>query len=298
MSLRVLVWAEPTMVTLALGDRELEHDGAIAGTVLRTPGGSAFATAHTLAAAGIHTDAFVPVPATVEGRACIEMLEGVGAQVSALPASDLRETVVFVSPHGVRSMVGDKRNVFGPPYADNVPDVAVNTCDILYLSLSSLVADSSKAVSRLVRRAQNHDALVVVDAGSVGVVQGVEREVAALLETSIVLANKAEARALVARQIVSETLIVKNGPEPTELFQHGEVVEFPVSHVVKTVDSTGAGDAFAAGVVACLARRRDIEDAIRGGHDVARLCVSSLGTVPQPRDVATWANDMFSRSNP
>ena len=92
--------------------------------------------------------AYVPLPDTPDARSCRELLEGAGATVRVLPARDLRETVVFVSPHGERAMVGDGRGVFGPPYADAVPQVALEGCGMFYVSLSSVAADASGARPR------------------------------------------------------------------------------------------------------------------------------------------------------
>jgi ribokinase len=52
----------------------------------------------------------------------------------------------------------------------------------------------------------------------------------------------------------------------------------PAFHADRVVDSTGAGDAFAAGLAIGLAERRPLLDAVRFAHGVASFAVEAVGT--------------------
>src|SRR6185437_8464646 len=75
------------------------------------------------------------------------------------------------------------------------------------------------------------------------------------------------------------TLVVKDGPRGARL------IDADGSHPVPTEpvpmrDSTGAGDAFAAGLLAARLAGRDLPAAIRAGHRVGALAVGQLGARP------------------
>jgi sugar/nucleoside kinase (ribokinase family) len=88
------------------------------------------------------------------------------------------------------------------------------------------------------------------------------------LAPDIVFANEDEA-AFVG-EIETETLVVKRGARGCVVRRGGEEREYP-AQAVTVVDSTGAGDAFAAGFLA-------------GGPELAvktaARCVSQMGAMP------------------
>jgi adenosine kinase len=73
--------------------------------------------------------------------------------------------------------------------------------------------------------------------------------------------------------IVIETV----GSEGTLMYENGRLVKIPALQPPKVVDTTGAGDAFAAGVVTGYLEGMDWEDSIRLGSAVAAIKIGFLG---------------------
>lgn len=80
------------------------------------------------------------------------------------------------------------------------------------------------------------------------------------------------------------TVIFTQGPEVTIVFTDGQVKEFTPIKVEndKIVDLNGAGDAFAAGIIAGLAKGASLEKAIDAGHNAAFHVIQRSGpTFPE-----------------
>ncbi|MBN1396208.1 MAG: ribokinase [Pirellulales bacterium] len=91
------------------------------------------------------------------------------------------------------------------------------------------------------------------------------------------LDDAAEAgRVLLSRGV--RTAIVKLGARGSMYVAKNEEKHFPPAKV-ESVDATGAGDAFAGGLLAALAEGRPIDEAIRFGSCVAALSVTKVGVV-------------------
>jgi sugar/nucleoside kinase (ribokinase family) len=79
-------------------------------------------------------------------------------------------------------------------------------------------------------------------------------------------------------QFAKTITVVKNGADPTIVTVPGRVPRtVPVPEVLPTRDSTGAGDAFAAGFLAALIRGAAPVEAAGDGHALARSVLFSPG---------------------
>jgi 2-dehydro-3-deoxygluconokinase len=67
------------------------------------------------------------------------------------------------------------------------------------------------------------------------------------------------------------------GAEGTLLLENGRLVKIPALPPPKIVDTTGAGDAFAAGVVTGYLEGMDWEESVRLGSAVAVIKIGYLG---------------------
>ncbi len=85
------------------------------------------------------------------------------------------------------------------------------------------------------------------------------------------------ARALLSQGV--ETVIITMGEQGSLLVSEGVEEHFP-AYRVDAVDTTGAGDAFNAGLVYALAAGQGIEEAIDFGSKVAAILVTHIGCVP------------------
>ena len=92
-----------------------------------------------------------------------------------------------------------------------------------------------------------------------------------LLRPSVVFANEHEAAALgVTGPIAGAITVVKRGPAPAVVFHDERRVDVPTAPIRRGADTTGAGDAFAAGFLHG-GWRMDPAAACRSGHRAAAL---------------------------
>ena len=76
-------------------------------------------------------------------------------------------------------------------------------------------------------------------------------------------------------------LVVTRGEHGAIAFSEGEGVEVPAAPVEKVVDTTGAGDLFAAGFLAARARGHDLARCLQTGATAAAEIISHFGARPE-----------------
>jgi sugar/nucleoside kinase (ribokinase family) len=76
----------------------------------------------------------------------------------------------------------------------------------------------------------------------------------------------------------AELTVIKQGPLPVIAVQHnGTTTEVAVTPVAHIVDTTGAGDAFAAGFLPHYTQTKNVTDAVAYGHTLASRVLQSPG---------------------
>lgn len=80
---------------------------------------------------------------------------------------------------------------------------------------------------------------------------------------------------------LSETSCITQGLAGSMIVTPSDVIRIPVVEVEKRVDTTGAGDLYASGVLAGLARGLSLEEAGRMGSCAAAEIISHIGARPQ-----------------
>jgi ribokinase len=204
------------------------------------------------------------------GRLVEEELRSRGVELVG-PVVDGRNgvVVVLVGPNGDRTMVSD-RGVSSRLRPEELDIRWFRHCDWLHLSGYSLLRspiDEAGAKAAGAVRALGGE--VSVDLASANLIRnyGAERLLArlALLEPDVVFANDDEVAAI-GNDVPAATLVRKRGAEG--IVVNGEALPAVGAEVV---DSTGAGDALAAGFIV-------------GGPqlalDAAARCVAQLGAMP------------------
>ena len=154
--------------------------------------------------------------------------------------------VSLVDPSGERSMCSD-RGVATELRPEEIDDAWLTGCGNLHVSGYALLREPVRfAAIRAIEHARANGARVSIDLSSWSAIRdfGAERFRAQLelLSPDVVFANEAEDR-MVGGPIADSTWIVKRGPAGASF--DGD--ERPAVAVDTVVDSTGAGDAFAAG---------------------------------------------------
>jgi sugar/nucleoside kinase (ribokinase family) len=77
-----------------------------------------------------------------------------------------------------------------------------------------------------------------------------------------------------------EVVVAKLGPQGAIWAQAGTQTQQP-AQVVEVVDTVGAGDAFAAGLLAALADARSVHESLLNATAIAALAVAKRGAQPE-----------------
>ena len=203
------------------------------------------------------------------------LLEGRGVELAGPVAAGTTGTVVaLVSADGERTMATD-RGVSVELRAGELEPAWFEDCSWLHLSgyalLAEPIAEAALAASRLAR---GREARVAVDLSSWSAIRayGPERFRANLdaAAPDVVFANEPEWEMVGGAYALAETAVVKRGSRGVEVRSAEGIEEFPPLDA-EVVDTTGAGDALAAGFLV---------GGIELGLETAARCVGQLGAVP------------------
>lgn len=251
-------------------------------------GGSAANTAAWCAAAGVPATFVGRVGDDVLGRKVLDELAraGVDLEVSVDPDLPTGTCIVLVDPDGERTMVPCAgANAVGGRVPALEPDV------LLHVSGYALFHPrAAQAAAEAMRRARAAGCTVSVDAASAAPLRayGPERFLDAI-GSAVLFANADEAAVLsgtadafsAARALGARcgAAVVKRGVGGA-VWSDGRAVEVAVPEPVAVIDSTGAGDAFAAGVLAALGRGLPIAEALRAGNALAARAITLRGARP------------------
>jgi ribokinase len=269
---------------------ELARGSDTAAPITLSGGGSAANTAAWLAAAGCAVTFVGRVGDDALGRHALAELQAVGvlSRVGRDPELPTGTCIVLVAPGGERTMIPSAgANAHGgePLTADDLADAQ------LHVSGYALFRDRARSAALAsLRAARAAGRPVSVDAASAAPLRnyGAERfldEVAPCL----LFANRDEAAVLAGTDDLETAVrtlgrrcgeaIVKLGVDGA-CWSDGRDVVSVDGHDVAVVDSTGAGDAFAAGVLAARLTGAGIGAALAAGHALAARVVVRAGARP------------------
>ena len=153
--------------------------------------------------------------------------------------------------------------------------------DYVFISGYTFFGREVIEIKDLIYEAQHGGAMVLIDPGSSGYIKdfGLEDFKNAIYAADILIPNKEEFDLLGAT--LSQITIVKNGSAGVDAYAEGiKMKTYPVEKV-EAVDPTGAGDAFAGGLVATLANEQPLDQAIQVGITAAAKAVQFIGARPQ-----------------
>lgn len=255
--------------------------------VTRTRGGSAANVAHFAACNGTTTRYVGCVGDDPLGESLVGQLARSGVDVRAQRRGRTGSIIVIVHQDGERSMLTDRGA------AIELRDIDTSVLDgvhILHVPAYSLVVEpiAGSAIA-LARVARERGISVSIDASSAAVLEhfGAHRfrQLVEDMKPTYLLCNDDEARVLRAEEGVagSQIVVIKRGAEPVTVITNESRLEVSVPKVAEIRDTTGAGDAFAAGFLGALLTNADVQAAVHAGNALASRVLGSPGATLEGR---------------
>ena len=263
---------------------ELNIGSDTESVIRRTRGGSAANVSMFAALTGTPSRFIGQVGHDRLGSHLCEVLRDSGVDVQVISDGRTGSIVVLVQPNGQRSFLTDRGVASHLAHFDAA---LMNDVSILHVPTYSLTDEPlASTCLQYITAARATGALISIDASSSSVLTqyGTDRyrAIIHLLLPDVFLCNEDEAAVLglganlpMAGAVLT---VIKQGPLPVIAVQHnGTTTEVAVTPVANIVDSTGAGDAFAAGFLPHYAQTKSINDAVAHGHAVASRVLQSPG---------------------
>lgn len=264
---------------VVLGGSRLERGTDNTAQVSLTRGGSAANVAAS--AATRHPTRFIGrVGDDTVGDALVRELERAGVEVRVQRGARTGAIVILVDDDGERTMVTDR----GASAELQPIDAAwLEDAEWLHLPLYGFAAPVARgALVDAAARVRRRGIPISLDLSSVATMR--ELGSAALahliedLQPSVVFANADEAASAAQRGLPQPgTWVIKRGADAVRILLGGEESLVPVEPVADVVDTTGAGDAFAAGFIAATLGGAAPRRAASAGNALARRALIRAG---------------------
>lgn len=291
------------MAVVVLGDIVVDVVAAMSGPpapgsdrparIRLSTGGAGANVAGWLADLGVPVHLIGRVGSDDAGRRCLAGLTDAGVRVAVAldPDTPTGSVIVLVDPDGERSMIPD-RGANARLRAEDVDAALFTPGTHLHLSGYPLLhAGSHRAAVRSLELARAAGLTVSVDPASTAPLTafGVDRFLDLTEGVDLLLPNQAEALRLTGRSDPEAAaaelarrygaVVVTCGAQGAVWSSQGEVGRVP-ARPARVLDTTGAGDAFAAGLLASFVTGRDLAGCARAGALNAARAVGVVGARP------------------
>ncbi len=264
--------------------------------ILQSAGGSGANTMAGIAALGVSSAYIGKVGNDELGENFTESLCGQGVFACDIPTADNNATarcLIVVTPDGERSMSTflGANTEFGEA---DIDEAIISASEIIYLEGYLFDTDAQKAAfvkaAEIARKHERQVALTLSDSFCV------DRHRASFVHlvdnhVDILFANEAELLSLYQTEDLTSALervweakttaLVTRSEKGSLIKNGGEIYKIPAFSVDKIVDTTGAGDQYAAGVLAGRAMGLGWEDAGRLGSFCAAEVITHYGARPK-----------------
>ena len=256
-------------------------------------GGAAANTAAWLAYLGIDTTFVGRIGADIAGENFHEELVAQGVKHPNPPLIDKKTgtVVVLVDQAGNRTMFPDAGANAGLDEKDLPPLTDFSGAFLSGYSLFNPL--SSKGVQRIVSALNDAKIPVYLDLASVGTIKafGLAQAKALLNGFAGFFLNEDEAKFITGKDELNEAMndlielsplvVIKRGSNGAMgLHRFQEILERP-ARSADVIDTTGAGDSFAAGFLSNWLETGDLSAALDKGIEVAGVCVATIGARPR-----------------
>lgn len=253
----------------------------------KVPGGSAANTIKALAHEGVEVGFIGKVANDANGAFFANELKtlGVTTQLVVSASGATGEATTFISHNGQRTFA-TYLGVSSTLGVDDVLPKMLEGYDILYVE--GYLVQNYSLMDYVMQTAKQMGMTICLDLASYNIVEEQRGFFTYLLEqfVDIVFANEEESRALTEKnpaqaltQLASlcDIAVVKLGAGGSSAQRGDEVARIPAEPVEKVVDTTGAGDFFAAGFLSALINGASLEDCLRRGGQLSAKVIQQVG---------------------
>ncbi len=270
---RIVVLGDLNVDVVAVQETSLAHGSDTAARVSLQPGGGGANVAAWLAKLGVEVTLIGRVGKDALAPVALSGLDGVDLQVVHDPHRATGTCIVLVSPGGERTMLPDP----GANDAIAVGDLPPLDGDILHVSGYSLMRPGSRAAAMAaIDRAREAGMKISVDPASAAPLANDPVFLQRIAPIDLLLPNADEA-AVLGPQIDVPELVVKFGADGARWTNGVDTVTGRAVPVDEVVDTTGAGDAFAAGFLSVWPTGT-AGDALAAGANCAAEAVARVGS--------------------
>ncbi|CAB4803211.1 unannotated protein [freshwater metagenome] len=216
------------------------------------------------------------------GDQLIGALRDAGVDPCVVRGGRTGSIVVIVSPDGERTMLTDRA---ASTQLQQAPEKWFESVSLLHVPAYSLFSEPLATATRsCIATAHEKNIPVSIDASSASLIKefGVNkfRELIHQLRPKIFFCNTDEAEVLnlTTQPLDLDIVVIKAGARPTTLIENKVVKTVEVEPVGEIIDTTGAGDAFAAGFLTKFGENNlDTYICVLAGHQLAARVLRSPG---------------------
>lgn len=246
--------------------------------IARRRGGSAANTAVAAAALDCPVRFIGRVGDDASGRGLVTELEAAGVEARVQLVGRTGTILVLIEGDGDRTMLRDRA---AAAELDAVPSGALDGASWLHVPAYSLVGEPVAGVAAgALRSVRDSGGSTSVDVSSVTLIDDPGAFVSLIreLRPDVVFANEAEFAELGGEPSwvpEGSVLVVKRGPGPATVYTRDTVVASREPATLSSVsDTTGAGDAFAAGYIAGSMTGATIDERLETAHRSAAAWIA------------------------
>ncbi len=226
------------------------------------------------------------------GQTLLAELDTYGVEHSSLiiPNMNTGVVVVIVGREGERTMFPDSGANAGLGLSD-LPDLSQFSA--VYLSAYSLINTQSRAgVLQIIEAIKTAGLRIILDPATVGVLMevGVSAANEWLNFIDTIILNEEESHFLTGKDNPVDaaakllehvnTVVIKRGSNGALAQSRGDQLIQVEAQKTTVINTTGAGDAFAAGFIKVWADNGPLIDALESGSNLAAQCVALVGARP------------------
>ena len=216
------------------------------------------------------------------GDQLIGALRDAGVDPCVVRGGRTGSIVVIVSPDGERTMLTDRA---ASTQLQQAPEKWFEIVSLLHVPAYSLFSEPLATATRsCIATAHEKNIPVSIDASSASLIKefGVNkfRELIHQLRPKFFFCNTDEAEVLnlTTQPLDLDIVVIKAGARPTTLIENNVVKTIEVEPVGEIIDTTGAGDAFAAGFLTKFGENNlDTYICVLAGHQLAARVLRSPG---------------------